>query len=823
MNNKVYLNDGWKFTETYTDQLLTTDGLDGLPEVRIPHTVKELPFHYFDESEYQMLAGYAKVLAVPGEWEGKDLLLTFEGVAHDCKVYINGKEVANHHCGYTAFTVNIADMVAYGEDNLITVQVDSRENLNIPPFGFVIDYMTYGGIYRDVYLEVKAKAHIKDVFAYAKLSDEALSGKKKTANGYTADAILRTRMTFTEDVRKLASANVKCQLCYNGVFDFKGEKPEDMELFESAVTDIEADQTMTISAKKNMLLWDTRKPNLYKIIVTIEQAGEVIDTKEIQIGIKKAEFKAEGFYLNGNKTKIRGLNRHQSYAYVGYAMPESMQRLDATLLKKELGCNAVRTSHYPQSHYFVDECDKIGLMVFTELPGWQHIGDDAWKAQACENVRDMVTEYRNHASIILWGVRINESPDDDAFYQKTNEIAHALDESRQTGGVRCFPKSHLYEDVYTYNDFIHDGEAPGCNKKKNVTPDMSKGYLISEYGGHMYPTKSFDWEEHRAEHLLRHTRVLDAVAGEKDIAGSFGWCMFDYNTHKDFGSGDRICYHGVMDMFRNPKLAAAIYSVQQEEEPVLALTSSMDIGEHPACIRGEVYILSNADSVKMYKNGRFIKEYTQQDSSFTHVSHGPIAIDDYIGDAIAEGEDFSAKQSELVKKILNQAAIKGFKMTPHLTAMAAKATALYKMNMDDAVSLYNKYIGDWGGESTIFKFEAIKDGKVVKTITKCPAKERILKTQVSHTKLADANSYDVAAVRIQMCDENENQLSFYNEPLMLSCEGPIEFIGPSVISMKGGMTGFYVKTIKESGKASVTIKTTSGEETSISFDVERME
>lgn len=138
---------------------------------------------------------------------------------------------------------------------------------------------------------------------------------------------------------------------------------------------------------------------------------------------------------------------------------------------------------------------------------------------------------------------------------------------------------------------MHDGKAKGCEPKKNVTSDMEKPYLISEYNGHMYPTKTFDWEEHRAEHALRHANVLDAVAAEEDIAGCFGWCMFDYNTHKDFGSGDRICYHGVMDMFRNPKLAAAVYACQQEKEPVLELSSSMDIGEHPGCNRGETYIL----------------------------------------------------------------------------------------------------------------------------------------------------------------------------------------------------------------------------------------
>lgn len=117
----------------------------------------------------------------------------------------------------------------------------------------------------------------------------------------------------------------------------------------------------------------------------------------------------------------------------------------------------------------------------------------------------------------------------------------------------------------------------------------------------MFPTKPFDDEEHRTEHAIRHANVLNAVEQEPDIAGSFGWCMFDYNTHKDFGSGDRICYHGVMDMFRNPKLAAAVYSSQQEDTPVLELSSSMDIGEHPGGNRSGNWMITNADAVRMFK------------------------------------------------------------------------------------------------------------------------------------------------------------------------------------------------------------------------------
>ena len=164
MNDRIYLNNDWQFTPEYTDKLLAQDFAGDLTPVRIPHTVKELPFHYFSEKEYQMVSGYRRSLHVPAEWQGKILLLTFEGAAHRAEVFVNGVPAGEHACGYTAFTLDISKLVTYGADNLITVRLDSRESLNVPPFGFVIDYLTYGGIYRDVYLEVKGSSYIEDIF-----------------------------------------------------------------------------------------------------------------------------------------------------------------------------------------------------------------------------------------------------------------------------------------------------------------------------------------------------------------------------------------------------------------------------------------------------------------------------------------------------------------------------------------------------------------------------------------------------------------------------------------------------------------------------------
>lgn len=770
---RLYWNNDWKFSGVWKDTMKEAVYPENdMEEVRLPHTCRELAYHYFDEHAYQMLCGYRRHFVAPETWRGKSVELTFEGVAHDSVVYVNGREVKTHHCGYTAFSMELGEFLKYGEDNVLAVRVDSREDLNIPPFGYAIDYMTFGGIYREVYVQVRNKTHLADVFLKPQIHPQQLTSEitvQGDCKGVTVQQAIRKRG--------------------QGDFSLLGEKK------------LQKQNVQTVFPANGIVLWEPEYPQLYEIRTQLWKENEMLDERVDITGFREAVFRKDGFYLNGKKLRLRGLNRHQSYPYVGYAAPSSLQIMDADILKHELGVNAVRTSHYPQSQDFITRCDELGLLVFTEFPGWQHIGDEDWKKQAVQNLKGMIVQYRNHPSIILWGVRINESQDDDVFYRETNRVAHELDDTRATGGVRMLKKSHLLEDVYTYNDFLHDGRHPGCDPKRKVTPDTKKPYLISEYNGHMFPTKPFDDEEHRTEHAIRHANVLNAVAQEPDIAGCFGWCMFDYNTHKDFGSGDRICYHGVMDMFRNPKLAAAVYSSQQEEVPVLELSSSMDIGEHPGGNRSGNWIITNADAVRMYKNGQFIKEYHRGDSPYRALAHGPILVDDFIGNAIAENEPMKPKQAELMSRLLNMTAYYGLTNLPaKFYVLALRLMICYHMKPKDAVALYTRYVGDWGTTSTVYKFEAIKDGKVVKSVTKEPMHQVHLEVKVSAQKLTEGRTYDMAAVRIRALDENDNVLSFFNEPVQFQVEGALELVGPKIICLQGGMGGTYVKTTGQTGE-----------------------
>ena len=755
----IAFNNDWLFTENFDV------GFDEAVSIRLPHTAKEIPYNYINCRDYQMVCGYRKIFTAPGDWQGKKLILRFDGAAHEATVFCNGERVGYHACGYTAFYVDITDFVRLGGENVIDVRLDTRESLNIPPFGFVIDYLCYGGLYREVTLEVKDPEYIKEVLI---------------------------ENTGLREIRVRISS--ECGNVVTDIVDSSGAVISSAvgKAFELNVPEAE--------------LWSVDSPALYTARVRAMRGGECVDEKSIRFGFRTVKFKSDGFYLNGERLKIRGLNRHQAYAYVGYAMPRSVQELDAEILKNELGVNAVRTSHYPQSQHFISRCDELGLLVFTEIPGWQHIGDEDWKRQAVKNTDEMVRQYMHHPSIMLWGVRINESQDCDELYRRTNAVAHTLDSGRQTSGVRYIEKSRLLEDVYAYNDFSHCGDNAGLKPKKSVTAKKHNGYLVSECNGHMFPTKAFDDERHRLSHALRHAKVLDAMYADDDISGIFPWCMFDYNTHQDFGSGDGICYHGVMDMFRNPKLASAVYASQSEDKPFCVVSSSMDIGEHPAGDIGRVYVFTNTDCVRFYKDGVFVREFAPSRDEYPALPHPPVIIDDFIGELLVTQEGFDEKTAAAVKECLLAVAKFGpSSLPPKILAKFARLMLLKGFKFSDGVELYGKYIGNWGGEATKWRFDAVKGGRIVCSVTRCPGQRVHLEVSTSKTKLCEGYTYDAAAVRIRAVDEYGSLAPYWQEPVILKCSGPIVLIGPEIISLKGGSGGCYVKTCGSSGSAELCV------------------
>lgn len=610
MRSELLFNNDWLFIPQPVDD----DAPDAAFErVTLPHTNQILPHHNFDDAAYQFISTYRKRFALPEALNGRRLYLDFEGAMLAATVTINGHTFDEHRGGYTPFSFDITEYVKEDGENLLTVHLDSTERPDIPPFGGRVDYLTFGGIYRDVKLRYVYPVHISKV-------------RVRTLDVLTDNPRLEVDVWVRNQRDETVSATLHTILD-----DGEGDSTSGRSQVQSASFDVSAHSETQITIDVGDFealddaLWSLDNPRRFVVFTQLRVQDETRDRQMQFFGFRETQFREDGFYLNGDKVFLRGLNRHQTYPYVGAAASDRLQAYDADIIKYQLGCNIVRTSHYPQSTAFLDRCDEIGLLVFEEIPGWQWIGDAAWKQISLRDVRAMIERDWNHPSIIVWGVRINESWDDHDFYAQTNALARELDPTRPTTGVRFWQDSHFLEDVFSFNDFSNGVEEP------KQTP-----HLITEFNGHMFPTKSFDGEERRIEHALRHARIQSQALSMGGVSGAIGWCAFDYNTHKDFGSGDRICYHGVMDMFRQPKYAAYFYASQMDpaQQIVLHAATGWTMGDRSAGGNEPLTIFSNCDEIDIYIGETHIGTFQPDAQRYPNLPHPPFTITGMTGEML---------------------------------------------------------------------------------------------------------------------------------------------------------------------------------------------
>ncbi len=523
------------------------------------------PHKGFPKGDFEVPSSwYRRHFTIPSTLSGRRLRVEFQGVAKVADVYVNGTFVGQHRGAYTSFGYDITPHVTIGgADNVIAVRVDSMTRNDIPPEGGAVDYFVWGGIVRDVNLIVTDPLHVEWT--------------------YLNNTSVRTRV-------RNDSTSAKTVTVITSIVDHTGEVVSTGTASATLAALTQVELAYTASAIANPNRWSPDNPYLYTVYTQVRDGSTYVDEYRTRIGIRSIEFRpGDGrFYLNGAPLKLRGLNRHESYPYIGRAAPNRLQAKDADILKFELGVNIVRTSHYPQDPEFLDRADEIGLMVLEEIPGWQHIGNTAWQDIAVENVREMVTRDRNHPSIILWGVRINESGDNNAFYTRTNNLARQLDPSRPTGGIRNFVGSEFLEDVYTFNDFSGGARDP------NVLP-----WLVTESVGHTDPDRSWDPERVLQQTMRTHLNVQNQAHQKANIAGALDWAAFDYNTTFDSESCiDFTCYHGVSDIFRIPKFAASAFASQRANPPYVSINSYFT----PAS-PSTILVAGNCQQVELFVNG----------------------------------------------------------------------------------------------------------------------------------------------------------------------------------------------------------------------------
>lgn len=791
MHLKYYLNRKWRFSDSFTGVHLL-EPMEGGIEVDLPHTFHETSLNYIDSEPLRAQCVYQRTFFAENEWQGKKIILGFEGIAQRASVYINGVNQIVHTSPSAPFEVEISSKVNFGKNNLITVLVDSRPEINQPPYNGTtsVDYTPFGGIYRDVTLIIKETISIENVFYIAdtSLPPDTRNMTIERLESYTIPGRIKSFITLSEAAQRMAmERRIYVRQYLN-----------DAEISYQPL--LENGETLTSTGP--VKIWDIDSPTCYRIQTDLIFDDQIIDSDVSLIGFRHAVFNQHGFYLNGRKVKIRGIARQQSFPYSGYAMPESMQRLDARILKEELSVNAVRcVGEYP-SPYFIDECDKRGILVLCEAPGYRSLAGEDIRRIHMDNVRDMILAGRNHPSIFLWGVRINGSVSSE-LDEEVTKLAHSLDPTRPCCGERLEREMPFSEDVYAYTDLSYDGSGgTPLYSKEEVTSDMSKPYIISGYLGESMSVSPSDSVLRKAKQIMHAASVMDAQAFLDDICGSFAMTMCDYITDADFASQDGVAYHGVMDMFRNKKPVAHLYSTQNNPKTEIYVYPPLSGAQERWEGFGDILIMTNADSVRIYRDDALIGEYTNDDSPFGHMRYGPILMTDFLGE-IAEGDDSRTDQGKRIKKLLNQMATGGLStvLTRGQVMDRIASRIIYRLNRRQLLDLYDSYVS----RNHVFRFEGIKNGEIGATTVLAPCKGKYLRVDASALNLIERYGYDVIQVRIMVSSESGEILSHFMEPVFVSVTGPARVIGPTVIPLRGGMAGTYIRSTGEEGQAEVTI------------------
>lgn len=645
------LNGDWRFARGVTAAALDPAFDDkAFASAVLPHTVADLSWRNWSPADWDDLFVYRRRFQVPSAWTGMRLFLHFDRVMAAATPAVNGNSLQPHAGGFLPFDREITSIV-HGRENLLAVAVDSRW-LNVPPAGSprgpaAVDYLLPGGITGAVQLRALPQAFLRHVFARPV---DVLDPSRRVDVVCRVDAAphlsgqLRIAAELLDGLQVVARATAPAPLNLSG-----------------------PDVRLTLANLGNVQLWDPDHPRLYTVAVTLYLGDRAIHRSSVRIGFREARFAVDGFFLNGRRTRLFGLNRHELFPYLGFAAAPRLLRRDAEILRRQFNCNIVRCSHYPQSEAFLHACDELGLMVWQEPPGWQYIGDESWQDLALRDVEAMILRDRNHPAIVIWGVRINESRNDPAFYRRTRQLAKSLDDSRPTSGTmtpdsRKNWREQWHQDVFAFDDY-------------HSAPDRTVGildpvpgypYLIAETVGQFdYATgRRFDMTYRRAGDIVQqtsqalyHAQAHDRAAAHPRIAGTIAWCAFDYASLMN--AWQAVKCPGVADSFRIPKLGAAFYLAQADPavKPVIEPDFYWDFGpQTPQGPGRHAAIFSNCERLEIFVDGsRYLKLVPDRagfpnlqfppffaDLAMDGAAHPELRIDGYIGNARVLSRSFSS-------------------------------------------------------------------------------------------------------------------------------------------------------------------------------------
>lgn len=507
---------------------------------------------------------------VPQSWAGGDITFRALGANQEVWLSVNGHEVGYHAGGYTAFSFDVTPYIVPGQENRIEARITNAHNEAIPPLS--ADFTFFGGFYRDNYLLLTPRKHFSTTY----YGTEGITVENREVSDRSGTLRVTARLTGTEGGERLA-------YLLNG----KEVLRQPVLAGQTACT-----QDITVADPH---LWSPDDPYLYTLTCQLlDKRGRLLDEVSQPVGLRYYSFNEQGlFCLNGKVTRLIGTNRHQCYAGVGYATPDSIHRRDMLAIKA-MGGNFLRVSHYPQDPLVMHLCDSLGILTSVEIPVVNAITEsDAFTANCLHMADEMVWQNRNHPSVVMWGY-MNEVLLRPPFkYQKgqwkrhwayvmnvnklaglLNDRLHELDAERYTFAAihDYFPEYHecgldtladvighnIYSGWYSSTIESLDEKVERLHRQMNGRPQ-----LMSEYGADCdvrlrsdHPLK-FDYT---LDYAMRyHQHYLHLLLTTDKLAGGTAWNLNDFHSEGRGGAVPHLNLKGLISLDRTPKATYYFY------------------------------------------------------------------------------------------------------------------------------------------------------------------------------------------------------------------------------------------------------------------------
>ena len=582
-------NAGWRFHLGDVAQAAQKDFDDNAWEVvSTPHTVQLMPAEASGCRNYQGIAWYRKHFILPDECAGRDAILHFEAIMGKQTIYVNGQKVKEHEGGYLPINVNLTDLgCSAGEECVVAICADNSDDKTYPPGKkqMTLDFAYHGGIYRDVWLIAKSKVAITDAVEEQQVAGGGIFVHYANISERSAEVYVNTEVRNSDDHSR--TVTIEQTLSPSGATVSKR-------------VSLKAGEAKTIVQRfmvKKPRLWSPENPYLYQIATRIREDRQSLDGGITRIGIRSFEFRGkDGFWLNGKRYhQLVGANRHQDFAYVGNALPNSQQWRDAKRLR-EAGFTIIRTAHYPQDPSFMDACDELGLFIIVATPGWQYWNKDkGWDEKVHQNTRSIIRRDRNHPCVLMWEPILNETRYPEAFALQALQITR--DEYPYpyrpvaAADVHSAGVADHYDVVYGW-----PGDDFKADKPQQCIFTREFGELVDDWYAHNNLNRaSRSWGERpmlvQAMSLFRSTDELYKTTGQ--FIGGCQWHPFDHQR----GYHPDPYWGGIYDAFRQKKTAFDMFAAvlqQPTEQPIVSIAHEMtQFSER------DVTVFSNCDSVRL--------------------------------------------------------------------------------------------------------------------------------------------------------------------------------------------------------------------------------